>query len=106
MIVDIDALSLASNIHTKDLPSLLNDYYLHVNSGIRRSLILKDLKSSNNTTLDKLSKKIYNFMTGSSGFKYLGSIGGKALEKKAKFPKDDVIKATCKAFAKYILNEL
>ena len=106
MTADIDALSLASNIHTKDLSSLLNDYYLHVNSGVRRSLILKDLKSSNNTTLDKLSNNIYLLMTGSSGFEYLGTAGELALKRLAGNPKDDVIKATCKAFAKYILNEL
>lgn len=106
MIVDIDAISLASNIHSKDLSRLLNDYYLHVNSSVRRNLILKDLKLSNNITLDELSKNIYNLMTGSLGFEYLGYVGGFALKHKANSPKDDVIKATCKAFAKYILNKL
>lgn len=68
MIVDIDALSLASNIHTKDLPSLLN---------------------------------IYLLMTGSLWFQYYGKPGEISLEDLAGHPNDDVIKATCKAFAKY-----
>lgn len=107
MVADIDAISLASNIHSKDLASLLNDYYLNVNAIIRRNLIFKDLKASNNSNLDELSKKIYDMMTGTSGFKYIVEIGGYlTLERKAGHPNDDVIKATCKAFAKYILTKL
>ncbi len=113
MMGDIDAISLSSNIGSKDLASLLNDYYLDVNSSIRRSLIIKDLKASNPSNVDELYKKTYDMMTGSSGFKHIlvpsGPVAlpeGLALLYKAKFPKDDVIKSTCKAFAKYILNKL
>lgn len=106
IIADIDAIYFAKNINSKDLGSLLNEYYTNVNSSIRKNLILKDLKASSNLNLDVLTKKIYDLMTGSLGFRYI-ELGGKlTLEKKAKSPTDDVIKATCKAFAKYILNEL
>lgn len=105
IMADIDAISLASNISSKNLATLLDEYYLTANTNSRRNLIFKDLKASNNSNLDELSKKVYDMMTGPFGFSFPGS-SIKGLAKLAGNPTDDVTKATCKAFAKYILNKL
>ncbi|ARC83147.1 putative peptidoglycan binding domain protein [Clostridium argentinense CDC 2741] len=116
VIADIDAIYIEANKGHKDLASLLEKYYSSVDGDVRRSILFKSLEFKNNPSINELSEKIYDLMTGSKGFKYVVGLGQLTLLKKATYttpdthekiePTEEIQKAAALAFSKYIINKL
>ncbi|WP_297430450.1 hypothetical protein [Clostridium sp.] len=105
---DIDAIKISSMLDSDTVGNILDNYFQTVDGDTRREILLNNLGFSGTPTVEELNGKIYDLMTGSSGFG--SSTEGWALTRLAKYnnqkPTDEVINAVTLAFSKYILNDL
>lgn len=93
------------------------EFLLYGNISVPAGRVLfKSLEFKNNPSINELSEKIYDLMTGSKGFKYVVGLGQLALLKKATYttpdthekiePTEEIQKAAALVFSKYIINKL
>jgi uncharacterized protein YgiM (DUF1202 family) len=113
---DIDAIKLAELLIYPDLSiaDTMDEYYQTVTAINQRDYLLKDIGFDSVPTEEDLNDALYKRMTGMQGFSLplLGSkLYGKAIYTVPNTdppqliePTDAVIRATCKAFARFILN--
>ncbi|HBQ85135.1 MAG TPA: hypothetical protein DD811_01430, partial [Syntrophomonas sp.] len=113
---DIDAIKLAELLLYPDLSiaDTMDEYYQTVTATNRRDFLLIDIGFNSVPTEEDLTDALYNRMTGSQGFSL--PLGGDELYEKAIYtvpntdppqliePTNTVIQATCRAFARFILN--
>ncbi|OOM13971.1 putative endo-beta-N-acetylglucosaminidase precursor [Clostridium saccharobutylicum] len=105
---DIDSIKIATMLDSDTVGNILDNYFQTVDGDSRREILFESLGFSSMPTVEELNDKIYELMTGPSGFgaKYRGW----SLEHLAKYngcsPSDEVINAITLAFSEYILNDL
>ena len=104
---DIDAYAFVTPLFTDKFNVLLSNYFKNVTNSSRKKLFLTNNGLNTNSSLTDINNKIYDKMTGLSGFNY--PIAGKEFHKLAITndgvePSEATIKAACKSFAKYIYS--
>lgn len=104
---DIDAYAFVTPLFTDKFNVLLSNYFKNVTNSSRKKLFLTNNGLNTNSSLTDINNKIYDKMTGLSGFNY--PIVGKEFYKLAitndgDEPSEAIIKAACKSFAKYIYS--
>lgn len=102
---DIDAYAFVTPLYTDRFNVLLSNYFKNVTNSSRKKLFLTNNGLNTNSSLTDINNKIYDKMTGLSGFNY--PIAGREFYKLAITndgvePSDATIKAACKSFSKYI----
>lgn len=69
---DIDAIKISTMLYSDTVGNILDNYFQTVDGDTRREILFESLGFSSTPTVEELNDKIYELMTGSSGFSRMG----------------------------------